>query len=188
MILRWAAVLVLLVLVAGSAWVLQAVDTAPGGASAHLPHTPDFYMERFTTTTMNSRGEPTRRLEAQAMHHFPDTNTNELEQPYLVLYNEGGQPWHVRSERGWVSENGDVILLLGEVDIWRDDAGGRRSIEIETKDLRVLPQSDYGETDQPVVIRTPSSETRGRGMRGYLEQSRVELLADVTTFYDPAAD
>ena len=95
-----------------------------------------------------------------------------------------GEPWHVRSERGWVSAAGDVMLLLGKVHIWRNTADGELDLDIKTEDLRVLPDSDYGETDKPVLITTPTSESRGVGMRAFLDTSRYELLSQVQTVYD----
>ena len=35
----------------------------------------------------------------------------------------GAYPWHIKSERGWVSAAGDVILLLGKVH-WRKSESG----------------------------------------------------------------
>ena len=83
-----------------------------------------------------------------------------------------------------MSADDDVMLLLGEVHIWRDGADGVREIDLRTTDLRVLPESEYGETDKPVVIRTPGSESRGIGMRAYLNQRRIELLSEVRTIYE----
>ena len=38
------------------------------------------------------------------------------------------------------------MLLQGEVLIWRNDRDGAPRIEIKTRDLRVLPDANYGET------------------------------------------
>ena len=117
------------------------------------------------------------------MAHFPDTETEEFSRPYLVMYRDGEQPWHVRSERGWVSTSGDVILLLGKVHIWRNTADGELDIDIKTEDLRVLRDTDYGETDQHVTIETPRSVFSSVGMRAYLDQGRLELLDRVKTVH-----
>ena len=36
--------------------------------------------------------------------------------------------------------------------------------------MRVLPETDYGETDQPVVVTTRHSRSRGVGMRAWLDE------------------
>ena len=89
------------------------------------------------------------------------------------------------SERGWVSADNDVLMLLGKVDIWRDSSDGKREIHIETEDLRVLPHEEYAETQLPVSISTPESLTSGTGMRAFLGESRVQLLSKVRTTIDP---
>ena len=181
---RWMPVILLLSLAAASAWLLKELGLVSEPRQETARHVPDFYMENFTTVTMDETGEPSRRLEAAYMAHFPDTGTKEFSEPYLVMYREEATPWHIRAERGWVSATGDVMLMLGKVQIWQDREDGSRHMTVDTEDLRVLPGSDYGETDKPVVIATETSTTRGVGMRAYLEQSRMELLSLVSTHYE----
>ncbi len=167
--------------VAMSGWGLRELGIDLFESRPASRHIPDFFIEDFTSTSMDETGQPKRRLSAQYMAHFPDSDSNEFQRPYVVIYRTGGEPWHVTSERGWTSGAGDVMLLLGQVNIWRNGRSGEREVQIETRDLRVLPESDYGETEEAVTIRTPTSVTRGTGMRAWLEQSRLELLADVRT-------
>ncbi|MCB1739738.1 MAG: LPS export ABC transporter periplasmic protein LptC [Gammaproteobacteria bacterium] len=182
---RLAPTLLALLLVGLSFWLLKQLQPPQTGGQRSVPHTPDYYMENFTTTTMDETGKPRRFLQAEYMAHFSDTDTHEFQRPYMRLYREAGTPWHVRSERGWVSATGDVMLLLGKVHIWRNSADGTREMDILTEDLRVLPQTDYGETDRPTLITTPTSETRGVGMRAYLAENRLQLLSDVHTHLIP---
>ena len=177
-------IVILLLMTLGSGLTLKKLTDEQEEAERKARHVPDFYMENFSTTTMDETGQRRRRLMAEFMGHYPDTQTSEFEKPYLVLYHPTRPAWHVRSERGWVSSNEEVMLLLGEVNIWRNDAQGERALDIITRDLRVLPESNYGETDKPVVLRTPTTETRSIGMRAYLDQRRVELLSRVRTVYE----
>ena len=180
----WPLALVACVLATG--WMLASLRDEEDQAGEAAAHTPDFYMENFTTTTMGVDGSPARRISADYMAHFGDTESSEFTQPYLMLYPDGGgMPWEVRSERGWASARDDVMLLLGEVHIWRDTPEGERLIDIHTSDLRVIPASDYGETDQPVTIRRGNVVSHGLGMRAYLEDDRLELLSRVRTIHEP---
>ena len=172
-------------LAAGSFWLLRQLEPGFLDDTPTPRHVPDFYMENFETTTMGADGKPQRSLEARYMAHFPDTDTHEFERPYMLLYRVDGPPWHVRSERGWLSASGDVMLLLGKVHIWRDNASGTKELDVKTEDLRVLPDTSYGETDQAVVITTPNSRTTGVGMKAFMAESRMELLNDVRTLYQP---
>ena len=181
---RWAVAAVLLAAAGASGWVLHILDSDdPAAASWRVPGEPDAYMERFVTVEMDDAGKPKRRLEADHMAFHPD-ETTELSNPYYVLYLAEGEPWHVRSERGRVSADGDVVLLLGRVDIWRNDGSGARDLDVRTEDLKVLPESGYGETGKPATIRTPTSTSKGVGMRAWLDERRIELLSEVRTHVD----
>jgi len=184
---RYGPLAVMIALAAASFWTLRHLDVDLFGPGPAARHAPDFYMENFVSIKMDPAGKPHRRVEAEYMAHFPDTDTHEFQRPYMTMYRaEDLPPWHVRSERGWLSASGDVMLLLGKVHIWRNDASGVKELDIKTEDLRVLPERDYGETDKPVLITTPASQTRGVGMKAYLAQSRMELLKDVHTRYEAA--
>lgn len=171
-----------------SSWYLDSLETEPAKKAADTRKVPDYYIENFTATTLNESGFPSRRLDASYMAHFPETDTHELTEPYLMLFAELATPWHVRSERGWVSPDGEEMRLLGKVHIWRNNETGERQVDIRTEDLRVLPATEYGETEKQVVITTPGSETRGRGMRAWMGKSRLELLSQVHTVYEKPAN
>lgn len=172
----------------GSAWLVARLDTGvtqdPGTPAGDVP---DLYMVNFTTTTMNQQGRPDRRLSAERMAHFPATGIQEFVRPHLSLYQESGEPWQVSSERGVLSADGDELMLLGEVDIWRNNPDGTLGIRIETSDVRVLPDTEYAETDDSALITTASGRTSGVGMRAFLKQERVELLSEVHTIVERIA-
>ena len=180
---QWAFPAVLLAVAGASGWMLYTLDFDESTAAQKPTDAPNAYMENFITIEMDDAGRPKRRLEADYMAHHDD-ETVELSNPHYVLYRAEGEPWHVRSERGWVSADGTVVQLLGKVDIWRNDGSGVRDVDIRTEYLKVLPESEYGETAEPVTIRMPASTSNGVGMRAYLDETRIELLSQVRTRVD----
>ena len=182
-IARWLLPAALLAAAGASAWMLYGLDLdAPVTArsSPDVPDAPDAYMENFVTVEMDGAGRPQRRIEASRIAYHTD-RTIELDNPRYVLFRAEGEPWHVRSERGRVSADGTVVWLLGKVDIWRNDASGVRNLDIRTERLKVLPDSEYGETTEPVTIRTPGSVSTGVGLRAWLDETRFQLLSQVRT-------
>ncbi len=179
-----AALAVLIVLAASSAWILHDLEPELLAGGEPPIQVPDLIVENFVTTVRDEEGRPTQRIEAVYMAHFPETGTREFTWPRLTMYREDPTSWQIRSERGWLSASGDVMLLQGEVLIWRNDRDGAPRIEIKTRDLRVLPDANYGETDRPVVVTTRHSRSRGVGMRAWLEKGRLELLSQVHTTFD----
>ena len=180
---RWGVPAALLAAAGTSGWMLYNLDFDAPVAAQRPSDAPDAYMENFVTVEMDGAGKPKRRIEADYMAYHAD-ETIELSNPRYVLYRVDGEPWHVRSERGHVSADGTVLLLMGKVDIWRNDASGARALDIRTEHLKVLPDSEYGETEEPVTIRTPTSISAGVGLRAYLDETRFQLLSQVRTHVD----
>ena len=178
--LRWVLAAMLLVAAGASGWILYDLDPDDESIERAAPDAPEAYMENFVSVEMDDAGRPRRRIEASYMAYHADESV-ELTDPRYVLFRDEGEPWHVQSERGRVSADGSVLWLLGRVDIWRNDALGTRDLDIRTGHLMVLTASEYGETTEPVTIRTPASTSSGVGMRAWLGETRFELLSKVRT-------
>ncbi len=97
-------------------------------SSAQQRHDPDYYIENFTATGMDERGNREYTLEAERLVHYPDDNTALLDKPHIIQYEPGKAPTHTYAESGWVSPDGDEILLTGKVRVIRgrgqNDGGG----------------------------------------------------------------
>ncbi len=182
---RQAVILFLLLLVGLTGWWLQQVDVEVSKKVTEARHDADYYMVNFTRTEMGLQGRPKNQLRAEYMQHFPDDDTMELVEPRLELYKQAGRTWYVSAEKGWATSNNEVVLLYGEVHIWQLDDTGARSLEVITWDLKVLPAEEYAETDKPATIISPGSVTDAVGMRVNMQKSKLELLSEVKTHYEP---
>lgn len=186
MIARWSLPALLLALALASAWLLHHLSGDGPREDADERHDPDLFMNDFVTTFMDEQGRPEQDLRARRMEHYPDTDTHELVLPHMRVFQDNANPVQVRSERGWLSADGDLALLQGRVYIWQDDLDGSREMEIITRDMRVFLDRDYVETEHPAVMRTESGESHSIGLRAYLDINRLELLQQVQTTYEPS--
>lgn len=78
-------------------------------------HDPDYYIENFTAIGMDKEGRRKYILEAERMVHYPDDDTALLDNPHIVQYEPGAAPRHTYSDSGWMSSDGNEILLTGNV-------------------------------------------------------------------------
>lgn len=169
-------------------WVLRSLNTGQRGAGAGLYHDPDYYMENFTTLTMEEDGSPKSRLRAVYMAHYPDDDTTELLQPTMQIFRTERNPVFISADKGWVTADNEVILLQGNVRLWEDDAAGNRILQIDTSSARVLVEDEYAETDKATKIISRRSTIVGTGMRAYLKESRLEVLQHERSILAPASD
>jgi lipopolysaccharide export system protein LptC len=175
---------VLLTLGGGSLWLAQRSNIDPPEYRS-VGHTPDYYLEGVDSTQMNPDGSPSQRLLAERLTHYPDDDSTELKLPSLTIYDETRPPWRVRSETGWLSGDGEILLLQGKVKIDRSAAPGVRPMHIRTRDLRVQPRDNYMETDALVDSRSGNSRLRAKGMQAWFNQPiRIKLLANVRGHYE----
>ncbi len=78
-------------------------------------HDPDYYIENFTAVGMDEKGQRRYVLEAERLVHYPDDDTALLDNPHIIQYEDGAPPRHTYSESGWVSSDGNEVLLTGNV-------------------------------------------------------------------------
>lgn len=186
MSLRIKVIIMLLALAVISAatynWLSNDPDLLINNRAAHYP---DYYMENFSTLTMEQDGQPKNKLYADYMAHYPDDDTIELTRPRLEIYKPDKPPMIITSDKGWVTSNNKVILLSGDVDLWQDDQDGLRELEINTADVRVLLDQDYAETDKHATIKKQNTVVDADGVRAYFKHNRLELLDNVYGKIEP---
>ena len=175
---------VALVFVAGMSWhwLNQA---APSEESKPVSvHSPDYYLENFTTTSMNDKGAPKHRIKGDNMIHFIDEDSTEITNPVMTVYDDKLPPWVIVAESGWMSGDGDLLMLLGEVQMDRSGTETARPVHIDTHDLRVQPNDDWAETEREVFITTLDDRMKGVGMRALFSKPiRFQLLSKVQSHY-----
>lgn len=182
---KWKLALILIIVAGFSYWALEKLTEDSATKLSKLAHYPDYYMENFTTLTMNQDGTPKNRLNALYMAHYPDDNTTELDKPELEMFRVDRPPIIVTADKGWVTSNNEVILLSGNVYLHQNDEFGELKFELITEDARVLVDQNYAETDKAATLIAKRSVTNSIGMRAYLQEQRLEFLNNVQTTIEP---
>ncbi len=186
--LRLLGIIILLLGLSGLAiWVQQNSEKethASNTEKTKKKHSPDYFMENFTITSMNEKGQPRSILTSAKMLHFPDDDSTELDNPFMTMIAENGKPWKIKADRGWVAANNELILLSGNVRIDRLSGPNNRSVKLFTDKLRIHPELDFAETDRPVTMISNKRRTTAIGMRAYVREGKLQLLDDVHVNYE----
>ena len=187
MSLRIRIIITLLGLALFSAIAVNWLASEKSLFSEGAAHHPDYFMEQFSTLTMEVDGTPKNKLIASYMAHYEDDDTIELTRPRLEIYKPQKPPMIITADKGWVTADTKVILLAGRVDLWQDNHDGIRELEVITADVRVLLDQDYAETDQHATIKSFRSVVNTDGLRAYFKKNRIELLDNVHGKLEPKA-
>jgi len=151
-------------------------------------HDPDYYLVNFILITMGDNGTPKHRLSADNMFHYPDDDTARLENPRLVIYQDDENSWNIRSEHGLVSEEGQSVMLQGDVTIEKVSADADRGLEIITRDVHIKPDEEYASTEQAIIIKDNHGVTEAIGMQADLKEHHLQLMSQVRGKYQPVYD
>ena len=180
----------LLVATAGLSWWLG--QAPPSGPDPTAPRAPDaarevdYTITRFDVVRMTEAGKPAHRLRGRQLRHFVDDDTAELSEPRLTVFQDEEPPWEIGAERAWISADGSLVLLTGEVAIDRAGDGENPPMRLRTRDLRVQPREDYAETDEKVRVETDTDWLDAVGMQAWLRPpSRLKFLSQVKGSYVP---
>lgn len=185
------ALALLLIAIAAISWWLVQAPVEPGETEARLqpgsgPREVDYTIAGLDVIRMTEAGRPAHRLRATELRHFIDDDTTELANPQLTVFQGESPPWEVDAERAWVSADGSLVLLTGEVEIDRAGDEANPPIRVLTRDLRVQPREDYAETDEKVRVETDTDWLDAVGMQAWLRPpSRLKFLSQVKGYYEP---
>jgi lipopolysaccharide export system protein LptC len=108
----------------------------------------------------------------------------DMTEPKLTLHSADSPPWTIIADTGKASDNGNLIQLWDNVQLWQINAQGQKS-ELTTPYLVVKPEQQYAETDKPVKIVSPGNTTNAVGMKAYLQTDTIHLLSNVRSIHEP---
>lgn len=178
-------VLLLAVLAGLSWWLVRSTPEPESDAPERaLRHEPDYTMQHFAMSAYGADGRLQHRLAGEALRHYPDTQTLEIDAIRMVGFDTGGQLLRGRAERGWSREDGSELRLNGKVLIQRerllssntpaDDLVAGR-LEFLGERLDVFPERKTLRSSLPVTLRDRRSEVHG-GTLDYDHVQRVAVL------------
>jgi len=165
-------------------WLSGQREEAAREREAAVRHVADYFLRDFVATTMDRRGRPEQRLAAGEMVRYADDGSMELSEPRLTLFADDGAPWQIDAAHGHISGDGERMQLGGGVRVTRAEDGGL--LELTTAELLLKPRERYAETDAALTLSHPRGRVDAVGLRAYMKEERLLLLAQVRGNYVPS--
>lgn len=180
--MRWLGWLGLIGFALFSLWLLFHFEYSKTELTSNYEQVPDYTLKNFTTLNMSEEGIIKNKISAELMVYNKEGDTL-LTVPTLVFYKEGQTDWYMTAEQGNIAANGNEVWLSGHTYLWQPDENQAKRIEILSKDVHIIVDQRYGETQAPSLIRTASTQTEGVGMHIFMANQQVELLSQVRGHY-----
>ncbi|MDH5483862.1 MAG: LPS export ABC transporter periplasmic protein LptC [Gammaproteobacteria bacterium] len=177
------SLIIVLILALFSLWLQEAFKDVPIIAPKKDKHFPDYFMENFSLTKMNTAGQPDYILQARKMKHFADDDSSELDYPVIEFKQDQGD-WSVSANSAVFMRQENIILLYTNVRIRRAGSASNAPLSIDTGYLKIHTENQLAETDQLAHIKTGALALDTKGMVFDNRQGILKLLSDVRGIYD----
>lgn len=174
---RLRLILILLVPVLLSTWLLREQKPAPPQQDAEALDQPDYFLRGVNAFSTNAQGQLQHRLEAESLSHFPQGDYVLLSNPRIAVHQADGSHWTIQASHGQLFEQEQEFMLRGAVQI--EQHGSAQGVRLETESLRLLPDQQFAESSEAVVLQMPGSRLEGLGMELYGKEQRLLLLSTV---------
>lgn len=154
------APLLLMALLALGTWWLVKNTPVPGLAQTpSVPrHEPDYAMTRFTVQRFLPSGGMRLQVEGDALRHYPDTDTLEIDQARVRAWAADGRVTVASANRAQSNGDATELQLSGGAHVTRQALAGDDAIEFEGEFLHAFFKTERVQSHLPVTV------TRGRSV------------------------
>jgi|GEM_PF-2020815 len=143
--------------------------------------------QNASTQHFNENGELNYTFFATKVEHYTNAALGEnytlIYAPTIMVFQDG-EPWYIDSQRGKISQNGDLIELWEDVTIMQTLNDGDTT-QLLTQTLTIEPKGKRAFTDDNVTITSAKGKLTGTGLMANFAQSTLTLLANVRGIHDP---
>jgi lipopolysaccharide export system protein LptC len=170
-------VVVMGLLALASWWLVRSAPSAQPVAPAKAPtHEADYFMKDFAVQSFDAKGHMTSLLQGRMAHHYPDTDTLEIDSVQMQSTAPNGRRTMVVAKRGLSNSDGSEVQLFGNARVTREAMllpNGKRSPELrfESEFLHAWTNEERVFSNKPVVLwRGADRFTADRLHYDHLEQ------------------
>lgn len=173
-------------LVLGTWWLVKNTPLAEAQSPAAPPrHEADYQMSNFVVQRFAADGAMLMQLEGRRMHHYPDTNTLEIDDARIRAIAPDGRVTLARANRALANADGSEVQLMGAAQVLRDGVGGDIPTEFRSEFLHFFRATERVSSHLPVTVKRGASEFRADAVE-YDHLARViELKGRVRAVFAP---
>ena len=181
----WLPLLPLLLLLGATYWLNLQVQSGASTGGKNQRHDPDYIIDNFTATTLDTQGKVRFVMSAQKMWHYPDDDSTHLDAPHIVSLSPEYPPVTIKALKGEISRKGEDVFLRDDVLMFRPAYADRSEATFRTSVLQILPNKDIVKTDQVITMTDARSNLTAVGMELDNKAHTVKFLSRVKSQYEP---
>jgi lipopolysaccharide export system protein LptC len=146
-------------------WLVRTTPNLDGTEDeAPLRHAPDYFMQNFSLKVFGEDGRLKSEMVGVAGRHYPDTDTLEIDEPYIRVFAAEGRITTAIANRALVNGDGSEAQLFEKAVIVREATTNAQGVisqrsELHSEFLHLFADTEQVRSHLPVVM------VRGAGDR-----------------------
>ena len=170
----------------GTWWLVRNTPVLePPRTAAPLRHEPDYMMSDFLVQRFGDDGAMRARLEGDALRHYPDTDTLEVDNARLHAVAPDGQVTHASARLAVANADGSEVQLRGGAQVLREAFGDEAPIEFTGEFLHFLVNDERVRSHLPVVVTQGATRIRADAFDYDHADRVVRLRGEVRAEFEP---
>lgn len=166
--------LLLMALLALGTWWLVKNTPLSGEARTAMPlqHEPDYEMRNFSVQRFTPQGPLRAQIEGDALRHYPDTDTLEIDNVRLRAIGPDGRVTLATARRAVANGAATEVQLLGGAEVVREAVAGEEALNFRSEFLHAFLDTERVRSHLPVTVTRGTTEVHADGM----EYSHLDRL------------
>lgn len=154
--------LLMAVLALGTWWLVKNTPVTDAERPSAPPrHVPDYEMQRFSMQRFTPTGTPNAMVEGDALRHYPDTDTVEIDKVRLRGSDPKGLMSNASANKALANGDFSEVQLLGAARVLREPAPGGRNedhFEFRGEFLHLFVDTERVRSHLPVTLISGHNE------------------------------
>jgi LPS export ABC transporter protein LptC len=185
MIFRILAILLFVVVIAGSIWLGGDTREATSTTTVEASNSDLGYSARNATLIETGPdGVPMYTLKADVIRQHPGDGVD-FQPVQLTFRDADGQIWKGRADHGELTTETGKVVMNGNVHVDGLLPGSDQPTDLATELLFVDTRENIINTDEPVVVTSIGRSLKSRGMVATLKEHHLVLESNVHSSYTP---
>jgi len=178
--------LLMALLALGTWWLVRNTPlTDPTRPAAPPVHEPDYEMSEFVVQRFAPDGSLKIQIEGRRMHHYPDTDTLEIDAVRIRAVGANGRTTLASANRALANGDGSEVQLLGGAHVVREASGREPQTEFRSEFLHYFAVTERVRSHLPVTVRRGASEFRADAVEYDHLARTIDLKGRVRAIFAP---
>lgn len=184
----YLSLLMMALLAVGSWWLVKNTPLVEiPREKAPLTHEPDYTMREFLVQRFTPQGTLRAQIEGDALRHYPDTDTFEIDNPKVRAFAPDGGITDASANRALANADASEVQLFGDARVTRQPTATEEKLTFRGEFLHAFLKTERVRSNQPVTFTRGAAVIRADSFSYDNVERIVEMKGHVRATFPPGS-